>query len=78
MEKGREEAPNIDSVTGEDKNAYKNSGQMEFFVSHGVVGILRNELTLMDSGSKELLDSLSLPCRNLLLLLRGNRAGSVQ
>ncbi len=47
MEKGRTEVPNIDPVTGEDKNAYKNSGKMAFIVSHGLVGILNSELKEM-------------------------------
>ena len=55
MEKGRTESPNIDPVTGKDKNAYKNSGKMQFIVTHGLVGILRNELKMMDTDSKALL-----------------------
>lgn len=47
MEKGRTETPNIDPVTGLDKNAYKNSGKMSFIVSHGLVGILDGELREM-------------------------------
>jgi prepilin-type N-terminal cleavage/methylation domain-containing protein/prepilin-type processing-associated H-X9-DG protein len=49
IEKGRTETPNIDPVTGLDKNAYKNSTQMEMLVSHGVVGILNRELKEMDT-----------------------------
>lgn len=55
MEKGRTEAPDIDPVTGEDNNAYKNSGEMEFIVSHGLVGILKRELTEMGTDAKSLM-----------------------
>jgi prepilin-type N-terminal cleavage/methylation domain-containing protein len=55
MEKGRTEAPKIDPVTGEDKNAYKNSGKMTFIVTHGIVGMLKSELKDMDTDSKALL-----------------------
>jgi len=55
MEKGRTEVPNIDPETGEDKNAYKNSGKMDFIVSHGLVGILNNELKEMGTDRMETL-----------------------
>ena len=52
MEKGRTEVPDIDPDTGEDKNAYKNSGKMSFIVSHGLVGILRSELREMGTDAE--------------------------
>ena len=55
MEKGRTEVPNIDPDTGEDLNAYKNSGEMAFIVSHGLVGILDRELKEMGTDRKSTL-----------------------